>query len=157
MKENIFQSIISNDKGAVERFLLNEKAIVNEIDRMGRTPLMEAVIQRNLDICSILVKSGANVNAREMRNWTALHFAAQEYDSDIASYLIVNGAEIDAEDSDGNTPLFRCLFGSHGRGEVIRLLLQNGANKDHKNKSGVSPWDLAQQVTNFDLKQYFTK
>jgi uncharacterized protein len=51
--------------------------------------------------------------------------------------------------------LFRSLFGSKGRGVVIKLLLQNGANKDKKNQHGVSPWDLAQKITNYDLKQHF--
>jgi uncharacterized protein len=156
VKKNIFHLILSKDESSVSRLLLKNRAIINEVDKMGRTPLMEAVIQRQLDICRVLVQAGSNVNAREVRNWTALHFAAQEYDYEIVKYLIANGAEINAEDVDGNTPLFRCLFGSQGRGEVIKLMIEKGADKDHKNKSGVSPWDLAQKVTNFDLKQYFT-
>jgi ankyrin repeat protein len=155
MTNSIFSFIVSGDKNAVIKLIEKDKTIVNITDKMGRTPLMEAVIQRNFEICKELIDTGATVNCREKRNWTALHFAAQEYDFKIAELLLSSGAEVDAEDDNGNTPLFRSLFGSKGKGEVIKLLLQNGANREHKNKSGISPLELALQVTNFDLERYF--
>lgn len=156
MGEAIFSLIISGKQDAILQLVRQNKMVINSTDRMGRTPLMEAVIQRKFEICEFLIQAGADVNLREARKWTALHFAAQEYDYKIVELLLNSGADIDAEDHDGNTPLYRSLFGSKGQGEVIKLLLQRGADKDHKNQKGSSPWDLAQKVTNFDLKKYFS-
>jgi ankyrin repeat protein len=69
--------------------------------------------------------------------------------------LINSGAKVDAADKYGNTPLGRATFNSRGRGEVIRILLDHGANRDLPNKSGVSPVKLANTIGNYDVKQFF--
>jgi ankyrin repeat protein len=45
-----------------------------------------------------------------------LHFAAREYQIETARHLIVGGANPNVPDSDGNTPLWRAVFESRGRG-----------------------------------------
>jgi hypothetical protein len=47
------------------------------------------------------------------------------------------------------------VFASRGRGEIILALLRAGADRDHLNKHGVSPSQLARKVTNYDLAQFF--
>jgi ankyrin repeat protein len=60
---------------------------------------------------------------------------------------------VDAQDIHGNTPLSRAVFDSKGRGQVIKLLLSSGANKDLKNKHGISPEDLAKSIGNYDVSK----
>ncbi len=102
----------------------------------------------------LLIKSKADLSAQDNRGWTPLHFAAQNHSVDVVQLLLGAGASVDAEDAYGNTPLFRAVFESRGRGEIIVLLVRAGADKHKKNKHGVSPADLADKIANFDVKQW---
>jgi uncharacterized protein len=155
VQRDIFILILDGNLSGVKELITKERSVVNLRDKLGRTPLMEAVIKVDLSIVRELLSSGAEVNLHESAGWTALHFAAQAYSYEICKILLENNAEVDAVDNQGSTPLFRSLFGSKGRGEVIELLLNYGADKNKQNNSGNSPLKLAEQVTNFNLKEYF--
>jgi len=127
---------------------------VNELDRDGRTPLFISVADGDIEISSALIDAGANVNAQDKSLETPLHFAAREYRVAAAKLLLEHGARVDAQDSDGNTALFRAVFDSKGRGEMIALLLAFAADKHVKNKHGVSPDDLARSIANYDVKRF---
>ncbi|MEZ6234675.1 MAG: ankyrin repeat domain-containing protein [Phycisphaerales bacterium] len=130
-------------------------ADLEERDRDGRTPLMNATGYRLPHIVSALISRGANVNAQDRRGWTALHFTAQEYEPALATLLIQNGASVDLADAHGNTPLSTAVFECRGRGEMIAMLLRAGANKDLPNAHGVSPASLAATIANYDVAQFF--
>lgn len=102
----------------------------------------------------LLIQSNAEVSAPDKSGWTPLHFAAQNHSPEIVQLLLGAGASVDAEDADGNTPLFRAVFESNGRGEIITLLLRAGADKYKKNNHGVSPADLAERIANYDVKRW---
>jgi len=156
MYDSVLHAIMDGDVNEVASAIDNDNRVLNATDRMGRTLLMEAAIFKHYEICKMLISKGADVNAKEKaRHWTALHFAAQEYDPRITAVLLENGAEVDPQDTYGNTPLSEAVFNSRGRGEVIELLLENGADRNIKNKSGVSPLDLARMIDNFNVKQFF--
>ena len=80
-----------------------------------------------------------------------VHFAAQEGHTEVARVLLRGGAAVDARDSFGNTPLWRAVFESRGRGDTIKVLLAAGANPDLPNESGVSPRQLAERIANLDV------
>lgn len=149
----IFNAVLARDLDALEE-LLKAGEDVNGRDRDGRTPLIHAAIDKDLDLAMFLLDRKADVNVADSRGWTALHFAAQEFDDKIASTLLKHGAKVDAQDEDGNTPLNNAVFNSRGRGEVIKLLLAYEANKNLKNKHGVSPLDLANEIANFDVAKF---
>ena len=127
---------------------------VDEMDREGRTPLFYAVIDGDLALVSELIRHGANPDARDKNLWSPLHFAAQEYRPEVAELLIKHGATVDAQDSYGNTSLWRAVFDSDGRGDVIKVLLSAGADKRLKNNHDVSPLDLANTIANYDIKPF---
>jgi ankyrin repeat protein len=112
---------------------------------------MEAVVTGQLEAAQLLIASGADVRAKDNRGWTALHYAAQDYQSEIAELLLENGADVDACDSFGNTPLWRAVFASRGRRDVIDVLVRYGANKHLENTSGISPQSLANSIANFPV------
>lgn len=120
-------------------------------DRIGRTPLVNAVIDARLDLVDTLLRFGADVNIPDSRGYTPLHYAAQSHLLPIVSALISAGADVESRDSFGNTPLFRAVFESRGRGEVIHELIGAGADQHARNSSGVSPRDLAASIANFDV------
>ena len=126
-------------------------------DSLGRTPLMHAVLQGKDTEVKQLIKSGVDINVQDNNGFSALHFAAQDNQLASLRLLVEAGALIDTPNKFGNTPLFIATFNSKGRGEIIQLLLKNGADRDYKNKSGVSPIDLAHTTENYNVKQFFNK
>lgn len=127
---------------------------VNAKDWDGRTPLHYACIDKLDGFVRLLLDHGALVSHADKKGWTPLHFAAQNQNIEIARLLVDAGALVDAVDSNGNTPLFRAIFSSSGDGELITLLLQHGADKNHKNNYDVSPLDLANTIANYDVAQW---
>jgi ankyrin repeat protein len=73
----------------------------------------------------------------------------------MARLLLDSGASVDPRDANGNTPLFRAVFNSRGRGELIGLLRQRGADANSTNKFGVSPVGLARTIANYDVARFF--
>ena len=102
-----------------------------------------------------LLATGASPDEPDSAGWTPLHFAAQAYAVEIATMLLEAGALVDPRDNHGNTPLFRAVFASQGRGELIALLRQHGANPLSVNRAGQSPIGLARLIANHDVAQYF--
>ncbi|WP_299754118.1 ankyrin repeat domain-containing protein [uncultured Pontibacter sp.] len=84
-----------------------------------------------------------------------LHYAAQYLAFEIGQILISKGADVNAKDDFGNNVLWRATFSFQGKGEFIELLLRNGADRFAKNNSGICPVDLANTISNYNVKQYF--
>jgi ankyrin repeat protein len=80
------------------------------IDRYGRNELINNVIENNFDQVKALILGGTDVNLKDDKGWTALHFASQEFNKEIVTLLLNNGADPNSVDLDGNTPMFRALF-----------------------------------------------
>jgi ankyrin repeat protein len=94
-------------------------------------------------IASVL-RAGANVNARDEYNNTAL-----KLNNDFASAidLINAGANLNAQDNNGDTPLMvmaRHAHANNDRSEIIYLLLCNGADTTIKNAEDKTFYDYAQ-------------
>jgi uncharacterized protein len=149
----IHEAVMIKDVNAVRR-AIEEGENVDSRDVEGRTALFYAIQDGNLDIATELIGSGADVNAQDKNLETPLHFAARAFNPDATKLLLDNGAKVDALDSNGNTPLSTAVFESRGRGSVIELLTQSGADKNLKNNYGVSPSDLAQSIANYDVKKF---
>jgi len=128
---------------------------IDYTDSDGRTMLFQAILAGSENIVLILLQNGATVNLKDHKGWYPLHYAAQNYRAKIANLLLKKGADIEAKDDYGNTPLWRSVFASQGRGEMISLLLSHGANPNNANDSGVSPLALARNIANHDVKQFF--
>ncbi len=97
-----------------------------------------------------LLKLGADIDVRSRnKGKTALHCAAKAGFLKVIDVLIENGATIDAADNTGETPLFEALRSTIKNREkvhaTLELLLQKGANPNHKNRQGLTPLQVAQR------------
>lgn len=115
---------------------------INSLDNDKRTPLIHAVIDKNYYLVQELLINGADPNLKDFQDMTALHFASQNYDQEMCKLLIINEAIVDAKDDNGNTPLWRAEFESHGETSLQNYLISKGADFDMKNFHGVSPREL---------------
>ena len=106
------------------------------------TPLMLAALRGHIELCSLLLAKGADVNKP---GWTALHYAASGEQTEILKMLLDHSAYIDAEAPSGNTPLMMAVM--YGPESNITVLLEAGADPTLKNNAGRTALDLAQGVS----------
>jgi ankyrin repeat protein len=115
--------------------LVEAGADVNIATKHGTTSLMQ--LHRNepkigAGKAEILLKAGANVNAKVSSGRTALHYAAFG-SPDLAKTLLVAGADINAVDDHGFTPLALAAGADTNqpveeRVALLKLLLDSGAD-----------------------------
>lgn len=122
---------------------------------MDRSALHYAALDNEIERVDELIRQGSDINRADVNGFTPLHIAGQQYSVEAARLLLEAGATVDAENVYGNTPLFVATFNSNGRGELIALLLEKGADPLHSNKSAQTPLGLAQLIANYDVAQFF--
>ena len=100
-------------------------------------------VQRLLDL-------GADIDVRNYKGKTALHYAAKAGFLKVINLLIDKGATVDAIDQDGETPLFEAIRSTIKDGEkqraAIEALLAKGANPNLKNRKGLTPLQVARRM-----------
>jgi len=152
--DSLISYVLRDDVPGLQRAIANG-AKPSERDGDGRTPLIHAAIDNRLAVADLLLQSGADTDAQDRLGNSALHYAAQEHHLELTSLLINYGATVDLEDGHGNTPLWRAVFNSRGRGELIQILVTAGADRHHRNKHGKTPFDLANSIANYDVVRFF--
>ena len=108
----------------------------------GSTPLHHAVDGGHTELVELLIKSGADVNARDLQRETPLHIAAQNGNREIAELLIKSGADVNDNKFYINSPPLHTAL-SFRNIEVAKLLIDNGADVNAKSKERCIPLQLA--------------
>ena len=118
--------------------LLDRGLDPNSADADGNTVLMLAARLGNQELVSALISRKASVTRRSPHGDTALMFASLKGHLAIARLLVENGAEISHP---GWAPLHYAVF--EGRAEVVKYLIDKGADKNGLAPNGYSPLMLA--------------
>ncbi|KAA3681223.1 protein phosphatase 1 regulatory subunit 16A [Paragonimus westermani] len=90
------------------RFTAEEAA---ELRMCGISDAQGCCIDNTPEMCRLLLRFGANANARDTERWTPLHAAATCHHTELCSILINNGADLLAMNADGNMPYECCMPG----------------------------------------------
>lgn len=90
------------------------------------TPLHSAAAGRHLEVAQILLKHGADPNARQAGGFTPLHAAAQNGHLDMIRQLLLAGADLQARADNGQTAL---EFAEQSNHPAAADLLREGITK----------------------------
>lgn len=108
---------------------------------MDAHPLFIAIDRQNKDAALLLIKAGANVNARNSADLTALHAASfRRWGAGVAA-LINAGADVNAKDAYGRTALHYAALSDCP--EIAELLAEHGANIEAADNDGLTPLEYA--------------
>lgn len=94
-------------------------------DRTRSTPLHLAVANNLIDMATLLLDGGADVNAKDYTADTPLHLAASKGYVELVHKLIAAGANVNAIDDHGKTPLVYAT--QHGFSGLDQILIKAGA------------------------------
>ena len=117
--------------------LLAAGADYNKVDNVRKCPLHMA-IHACLHCMELLLRAGADVDARNQHSSTVLHYAAAANAAykplNFTVTLVDAGAEINAENQDGRTALDYAL--EEGNQDVAEYLIKRGADPDLRDRLG---------------------
>uniref|UniRef100_A0A803YEN6 Ankyrin repeat domain 22 n=1 Tax=Meleagris gallopavo TaxID=9103 RepID=A0A803YEN6_MELGA len=170
----ICQAAYNNDFNEVQLLLDKNSNYLNIQDSFGGdTPLICACKQGNNRIASYLLKKNADVNLRNKKLRTCLHYAVRKrftfldyvliiilmpvlligyllmisktkQNENLVKMLLWAGADVNATDSYGSTALhYACQMRNQA---VIPLLLEAHADISVKNQDGETPLDIARRL-----------
>jgi hypothetical protein len=157
----------------IAELLIAEGGDVNTKTNDGKTPLDEAInpFYNKTEIANLLRKhggkhgtihsavgggdveavkeflaAGADVNVKDKRGFTPLHWASISGHKEAVELLIDNGADVNAMKGGGGTPL--SYAASWGHKEIAELLIANGADVNVKDAFSETPLDVATHPDN---------
>jgi ankyrin repeat protein len=117
------KAITQGDEEDVSRQLDGDPTLLEHLDSCRFTPLAKAATYGQLGVVMLLVRRGANIEARVVRGRTALHWAAAAGRAEIVVFLLSKGAQADIFSVDASTPLNDAFL--YGRVGVMHVLFQH--------------------------------
>lgn len=119
----------------------------------SENPFLKNPPKSRVYITELLLRHGADVNARTRYGVTPLHWAALSGQADVAEVLIENGADVNARMNDLLlTPLH--YTAKYGSADIAELLLKHGADADSKDdEKGMTPLHFASNYGHADVAE----
>lgn len=121
---------------SIVKVLVEAGADTNAKNRNGYTPLYCAASHGNYDVCVYLIDNGALVHLPSEAGHTALFAAVRNNHLDICEMLVKRGANINFVSKSGTVLHTACFY---GRVEIVRFLLDNGADCTLTNANSTTP------------------
>jgi len=127
-------------------------AVIEACGKDKRTALHLAASRAHDEVTKLLIDRGAEINAKDRKEWTPLHLACSPTHSqrgrqrfyNIAELLLDKGANVNSRNFEGVTPLQWAV--RNDRYILIDLLLDRGANLIMKDNEGYTALFWAQKV-----------
>ena len=141
-------SIIYNNDINIIKYILEKGADVNIQDENGNTAFLYAALYyQNPDILDLLIKYGADKNAKNVLGANAAIIAVYNNNIDILNKIINMGIDINCQNKNGWTALMSAVLDFRPI-EIIQLLINNGADINIQNKTGKTVIEIAKEFNN---------
>lgn len=124
---------------------------INEINKSKQNLLHISIISGNPSVFDILMNKGIFLDQQDENGQTPLHYSATPEKIEFARRIINAGGRLDVSDFYGNEPLWTAVFNARGNPEIVELFVKNGANPNHENNNGLSPFCFAKKIGNRKL------
>jgi ankyrin repeat protein len=146
------QSTIARmDAEEINRAIKQGKSL-DVVDEDGGTFLTFSSAFHHDENVKLLLRNGANVNAKDGDGSTALHSALFLKSKPLkvlntTKLLVSHGAKLNVKDQYGDTPLHVACSLSRNKDilEIVQYLVSKGANMRIKNNDGESAWAVCQE------------
>jgi ankyrin repeat protein len=127
-------------------------ADVNSKTKGRYTPLMFASVFSTCEAVKLLIRRGADVNARNILGETALSlaFLRDQSNPEIARALIEACADVNAANNEGYTPLMLAAS-ADATGEISKILLDAGADARAKRNGGGDALSISLERKHFGV------
>ncbi|KAK2722862.1 hypothetical protein QYM36_003158 [Artemia franciscana] len=104
-------------------------------------PLCLSSLTGNVDICTMLLSKGANVNVKKNDGISALHIATQNHHGNIVKLLLKYVVRVNSQDNDGRTDLHSTFYNGCNEAveEVANLLISYEADINAQDENGKTP------------------
>ena len=99
----------------MKRFLIKSLTAVLLINTLfgeenSEILIWQAAAEGDTQLIKKHLSDGVNVNAKDERGWTSLHYSAGFGRKEIVELLITAGADVNAKEEDGDTPLDKAKY-----------------------------------------------
>jgi len=123
--KSIFLLVEHDDFKTVKAFLKQDPGLVNFKNKDScLTPIYFA---KSGAMADLLIENGADINFRDINNYTPLHLLIGLSSKEAAKILILKGADVNAKDNDSDTPLK--LAERMNFDDIADLLRKHGAKE----------------------------
>jgi ankyrin repeat protein len=147
-------AVRAGKRNDIAQQLTANPALVKGADAAGSTALHHAAGYGPVENMQLLIHKGADVNAKNRRGSTPLHWAMQDFAK--VSLLLAKGADVNAKQVQGRTPLYLAAMLGNGI-PTMRLLLSKGADPNLASVNGQTPLMLAAGFDGIEAMQLLVK
>ncbi len=132
----IHRAIEAGDMARVKLILKSNPDAVFERDdnQFRELPIHFAAATGNIEIARLLLEAGADIDAGDSDNSTALGIAAMRRQGPMVAFLIEQGADVNRRDRKADCPLSFAVYGQDEA--IIQQLLDAGADLYFRNPNG---------------------
>ena len=116
---------------AIVKLLLENGAVVDSVDTVGRTPFHLACMRGNMDIVDLLIKEGkCDIHKTERTGHNAMHYACMNDNINLLEFLLKNGFTVnDMPRFPTESPLI--IATKHNRPRVVQFLIEKKVNVNY--------------------------
>ena len=135
---DIFELARRGSVQEVQAVVKETPSVLNAKDQRGSTPLVLACYYNNIEVVSYLIPKVEDINGSTKDGSPLMASAVKGYNA-ISKLLIAAGADVNLQDANKTTALhYAVMFKNY---DLVLMLLEAGANPNHKNNVGQSPKD----------------
>jgi len=150
----------SNAQAEMCEFLIEKNSKVDALDKLNRTPLMDAAEVGCLEAVRVLLSHSANIHAQDSEGFNALSYCIDFVSRkdqrfyETAKFLVEKGADVNSEGKFARRTILHCAA-AQGDTEFVKVLVETKEAKIKvKDNEGKTPIDYAKQTSNNALAEY---